>query len=305
MNTKSTFLKTIKSRKMLHFILRGLLLLLFPTVSCTSDFINDSFFSSEEEAFTVDKARKYFETFATTLNLPNITEENGDGDYSASESRAINKEKEKIVTPAWGRGVEKRKKNTQVVEVPLETDYALYSKVHTIDNEKDTISSAWYYSQSRLMICKKGVDNYSMFQITIVPVAASNSETEQMLEDFEYSGRKGMFSGYVFCSTLDGQCYRIFKYENGEIVKLLNKTVPTLSETVRATTCETEELTTADTLAQNIKPKYKFSFSYQALSRFTLIIWERDENGELVGHIGEVIVNPPDDYEEGDELPIG
>ena len=207
MRSKSTFLKTIKSRKGLHFILCGLLVLLFSIVSCTSDFINDSFFSSKEETFTIDKAREYFETFATALNVPNIAEESGDGEYSASESRSINKEREKIITPAWERGVEKRKKNTQVVEIPLEADYALYSKVHTIDNKKDTISSAWYYSQSRLMICKKGEDNYSMFQITIVPVAASNSETEQMLEDFEYAGRKGMFSGYVFCSTLDGQCY--------------------------------------------------------------------------------------------------
>ena len=115
MRSKSTFLKIIKSRKGLHFILCGLFVLLFSIVSCTSDFINDSFFSSKEEKFTVDKAREYFETFATALNVPNITEESGDGEYSASVSRSINKEREKIITPAWGRGVEKRKKNTEYV----------------------------------------------------------------------------------------------------------------------------------------------------------------------------------------------
>lgn len=83
MRSKSTFLKIIKSRKGLHFILCGLFVLLFSIVSCTSDFINDSFFSSKEEVFTIDEAREYFETFATALNVPNITEESGD-DYTST-----------------------------------------------------------------------------------------------------------------------------------------------------------------------------------------------------------------------------
>ncbi|MBP3419813.1 MAG: hypothetical protein J6K74_04400 [Marinifilaceae bacterium] len=56
---------------------------MFSIVSCTSDFINDSFFSSKEEVFTIDEAREYFETFATALNVPNITEESGD-DYTST-----------------------------------------------------------------------------------------------------------------------------------------------------------------------------------------------------------------------------
>lgn len=77
------------------------ILIVFTIISCTSDFINDSFFSSKEEKFTVDKAREYFETFATVLNVPNITERNENGVSSASESRSINKERKKIITSTY------------------------------------------------------------------------------------------------------------------------------------------------------------------------------------------------------------
>ena len=78
MSTKSTLQKSHKDIKNLNWLGSVLLFLILfvSAISCTTNFIYDSLFSSKEEKFTVDKAREYFETFATTLNVPRITEKN-------------------------------------------------------------------------------------------------------------------------------------------------------------------------------------------------------------------------------------
>ena len=75
MSTKSTLQKSHKDIKYLNWLGSVLLFLIqfVSAISCTNDFIYDSLFSSKEEKFTVDKAREYCETFATTLNVPRIT----------------------------------------------------------------------------------------------------------------------------------------------------------------------------------------------------------------------------------------
>ena len=66
----------------------------------------------------------------------------------------------------------------------------------------------------RLIIARHDTCQTDMFIITIVPSMDYGGDVVKSVEDFRYLGG-GDFTGYVFCSTLEGEFVKAFGYTNG------------------------------------------------------------------------------------------
>ena len=92
----------------------------------------------------------------------------------------------------------------------------------------------------RLIIARHDTCQTDMFIITIVPSMDYGGDVVKSVEDFRYLGG-GDFTGYVFCSTLEGKFFKAFSYTDGKSNGRLNVATKSQLEYLRKVAPESIE----------------------------------------------------------------
>ena len=195
----------MSKRKTVLFLL-SVLLAGWAVYSCSMDELEAPAFedSGRYGGFGAREARAYFEANATDLSVPCFDPKPG--------SKSSWRDNIELI-PEWGEAIETGHSAVSLIEVPLKSYTDNIGKEIRVENGEYGKDHQQELTR-RLIIARHDTCQTDMFIITIVPSMDYGGDVVKSVEDFRYLGG-GDFTGYVFCSTLEGEFVKTFGYTNG------------------------------------------------------------------------------------------
>ena len=195
----------MSKRKTVLFLL-SVLLAGWAVYSCSMDELEAPAFedSGRYGGFGAREARAYFEAHATDLSVPRFDPKPG--------SKSSWRDNIELI-PEWGEAMETGHSAVSLIEVPLKSYTDNIGKEIRVENGEYGKDHQQELTR-RLIIARHDTCQTDMFIITIVPSMDYGGDVVKSVEDFRYLGG-GDFTGYVFCSTLEGEFVKAFGYTNG------------------------------------------------------------------------------------------
>ena len=195
----------MNKRKTVLFLL-SVLLAGWAVYSCSMDELEAPAFedSGRYGGFGAREARAYFEANATDLSVPCFDPKPG--------SKSSWRDNIELI-PEWGEAIETGHSAVSLIEVPLKSYTDNIGKEILVENGEYGKDHQQKLTR-RLIIARHDTCQTDMFIITIVPSMDYGGDVVKSVEDFRYLGG-GDFTGYVFCSTLEGEFVKAFGYTNG------------------------------------------------------------------------------------------
>ena len=204
----------MNKRKTVLFLL-SVLLAGWAVYSCSMDELEAPAFedSGRYGGFGAREARAYFEANATDLSVPCFDPKPG--------SKSSWRDNIELI-PEWGEAIETGHSAVSLIEVPLKSYTDNIGKEIRVENGEYGKDHQQELTR-RLIIARHDTCQTDMFIITIVPSMDYGGDVVKSVEDFRYLGG-GDFTGYVFCSTLEGVFVKAFEYVGGRYVGVANAT---------------------------------------------------------------------------------
>ena len=154
--------------------------------------------------FGAGDARAYFEANATDLAVPRFDPK--------PESKSSWRDNIELI-PEWEEAIETGHSAVSLIEIPLKSYTQNIGKEIKVENGEYGKDHQQAITR-RLIIARHDTCQTDMFIITIVPSMDYTGDVVKSVKDFRYLGG-GDFTGYVFCSTLEGEFVKAFGYTNG------------------------------------------------------------------------------------------
>ena len=221
----------MNKRKTVLFLL-SVLLAGWAVYSCSMDELEAPAFedSGRYGGFGAREARAYFEANATDLSVPCFDPKPG--------SKSSWRDNIELI-PEWGEAIETGHSAVSLIEVPLKSYTDNIGKEILVENGEYGKDHQQELTR-RLIIARHDTCQTDMFIITIVPSMDYGGDVVKSVEDFRYLGG-GDFTGYVFCSTLEGKFFKAFSYTDGKSNGRLNVATKSQLEYLRKVAPESIE----------------------------------------------------------------
>ena len=205
----------MSKRKTVLFLL-SVLLAGWAVYSCSMDELEAPAFedSGRYGGFGAREARAYFEAHATDLSVPRFDPKPG--------SKSSWRDNIELI-PEWGEAIETGHSAVSLIEVPLKSYTDNIGKEIRVENGEYGKDHQQELTR-RLIIARHDTCQTDMF----------------IIEDFRYLGG-GDFTGYVFCSTLEGKFFKAFSYTDGKSNGRLNVATKSQLEYLRKVAPESIE----------------------------------------------------------------
>lgn len=188
------------------------IILSFFLYACSDEFEYDRQIAQEAifDNFGTKDAQSYFENNASDLSPLRFSKEAPTKSDDLPELQLI---------PEWSKAIVYGHSQLRIIEVPIRSN-SLNKFTELVVREGKLTDSRNAYSGRHLVIARYPDGATDMFVITIVPDASFKGDAGKHFENFRYLGG-GNFTGWGFCSTLEGDFIKAYGYTDGKINGLL------------------------------------------------------------------------------------